>query len=156
MTGSNLHQSTGAGGCNDVPARHLELHHHPVVDEQQHPAVDDEQQGHGTRRSLPCMLPILLNVEPSKWKRKYSFSFHCYLLGHLIILVDQKIMPIVAQATIGIHSDIASAQSCQLLCVETEDCVAFSWHFGSDQFDENTCQLFSGLLSRNIALHGGI
>merc|ERR1712037_698812 len=47
------------------------------------------------------------------------------------------------QATIGIHSDIASAQSCQLLCVETEDCVAFSWHFGSDQFDENTCQLFS-------------
>ena len=63
---SNLHQSTGAGGCNDVPARHLELHHHPVVDEQQHPAVDDEQQGHGTRRSLPCMLPILLNVEPSK------------------------------------------------------------------------------------------
>merc|ERR1711936_761893 len=47
------------------------------------------------------------------------------------------------QASTGIHSDIASAQSCQLLCVEDEDCVAFSWHFGSDQFDENTCQLFS-------------
>merc|ERR1711990_573236 len=46
-------------------------------------------------------------------------------------------------ASTGIHSDIASAQSCQLLCVEDEDCVAFSWHFGSDQFDENTCQLFS-------------
>merc|ERR1711872_83237 len=47
------------------------------------------------------------------------------------------------QASSGIHSDIDSAQSCQLLCVQTEDCVAFSWHFGSDQFDENTCQLFS-------------
>ena len=49
-----------------------------------------------------------------------------------------------SQASSGIHSDIDSAQSCQLLCVQTEDCVAFSWHFGSDQFDENTCQLFSG------------
>merc|ERR1711872_439659 len=47
------------------------------------------------------------------------------------------------QASSGIHSDIDSAQSCQLLCVQTEDCVAFSWHFGSEQFDENTCQLFS-------------
>merc|ERR1711936_930624 len=46
-------------------------------------------------------------------------------------------------ASSGIHSDIDSAQSCQLLCVQTEDCVAFSWHFGSEQFDENTCQLFS-------------
>ena len=57
---------------------------------------------------------------------------------------------ILPQASSGIHSDIDSAQSCQLLCVQTEDCVAFSWHFGSEQFDENTCQLFSGFPFQNF------
>ena len=127
------------------------------------------------------MLSILHNVEPSIWKRNYSFSLklNCHLLANLIMdnasqflashplwstltssqfcclfcfkimwIILSNLILIVAQATIGIHSDIASAQSCQLLCVQTEDCVAFSWHFGSEQFDENTCQLFSGLLSR--------
>merc|ERR1711962_1813760 len=80
-----------------------------------HPVVDHWFCTRCSRRSLSRMLPVLYNLAPAS----------------------------SVNASSGIHSDIDSAQSCQLLCVQTEDCVAFSWHFGSDQFDENTCQLFS-------------
>ena len=94
----------------------------------------------------------------STWNQVYEnviiLSTFTAIFGAIILtyfvaflwITSSQLMPIVAQASTGIHSDIASAQSCQLLCVQEEDCVAFSWHFGSDQFDENTCQLFSGLL----------
>ena len=95
------------------------------------------------------MLPVLYNLAPGIISQRTN---------HLIKTLTHRLHPwpqalnnqsrtstlISPQASSGIHSDIDSAQSCQLLCVQTEDCVAFSWHFGSEQFDENTCQLFSG------------
>ena len=157
-----MHQSNREG--NDVPARHLGLPHHL--------AVDDQQLHHGTGRSLPCLLPVLLDLAPGISQRIHRLFLtptgalyitlrHCRFTRHRLTFSSSPTPQchndlskslfnsknFFSQASSGIHSDIASAQSCQLLCVETEDCVAFSWHFGSDQFDENTCQLFSGLLA---------
>ena len=114
-----------------------------------HPVVDHWFCTRCSRRSLSRMLPVLYNLAPGIISQRTN---------HLIKTLTHQLHPwpqalnnqsrtstlIFPQASSGIHSDIDSAQSCQLLCVQTEDCVAFSWHFGSDQFDENTCQLFSG------------